>query len=89
MKIRRYECQDCGSLNIDWARCSLEDCDEAAFARGWCKRHYTRWWRYGDPDAPDQRGRHSHRADEDFKALDEAPIWEGVDQHTKERLNVA
>jgi 5-methylcytosine-specific restriction endonuclease McrA len=29
--------------------CSIDGCDAVAQARGWCKRHYTRWLRHGDP----------------------------------------
>lgn len=28
--------------------CSVESCLNPAIERGWCKKHYTRWWRYGD-----------------------------------------
>jgi hypothetical protein len=29
--------------------CQIDDCERAAFARGWCVKHYTRWHRTGDP----------------------------------------
>lgn len=29
--------------------CLIEDCDKAAFSRGWCTKHYSRWNRHGDP----------------------------------------
>lgn len=29
--------------------CSIPDCGRPVVTRGWCKRHYTRWHRYGDP----------------------------------------
>lgn len=29
--------------------CSIEGCDEPSDARGWCIKHYTRWFRHGDP----------------------------------------
>lgn len=29
--------------------CSVEGCEGRAIARGWCRKHYTRWDRYGDP----------------------------------------
>lgn len=29
--------------------CSVIGCDKAAKARGWCNRHYLRWWVHGDP----------------------------------------
>lgn len=33
--------------------CSL--CDGARYNRGWCRRHYNRWWRWGDPEYVHQR----------------------------------
>lgn len=29
--------------------CTVEYCDRRAVKRGWCRPHYLRWWRYGDP----------------------------------------
>jgi 5-methylcytosine-specific restriction endonuclease McrA len=29
--------------------CSIEDCEKAHRARGWCTMHYTRYLRHGDP----------------------------------------
>lgn len=29
--------------------CSVDDCDKPHHSRGWCKRHYVRWLRHGDP----------------------------------------
>lgn len=31
--------------------CSIPECGKTAFARGWCKAHYLRWFRHGDPEA--------------------------------------
>jgi 5-methylcytosine-specific restriction endonuclease McrA len=31
------------------ATCSIDDCIKAAFCRGWCSAHYSRWQRHGDP----------------------------------------
>ena len=28
--------------------CSVQKCKAEIFARGWCQRHYTRWYRHGD-----------------------------------------
>ena len=27
----------------------MGDCQDAVMARGWCRRHYNRWHKYGDP----------------------------------------
>lgn len=29
--------------------CSIEECEREAKARGWCKAHWVRWKRHGDP----------------------------------------
>lgn len=33
------------------AICSIPECARPARARGWCKRHYKRWYRHGNPMA--------------------------------------
>ena len=29
--------------------CSISDCDRPFLARTYCRKHYGRWWKYGDP----------------------------------------
>ncbi len=29
--------------------CSIAECDRAKFSRGWCRLHYQRWYKHGDP----------------------------------------
>lgn len=30
--------------------CSIDGCDGSVVARGWCRKHYSRWHRHGAPD---------------------------------------
>lgn len=32
------------------SECSIIDCSNSVVGRGWCKMHYTRWLRHGDPN---------------------------------------
>ncbi|MER9217889.1 hypothetical protein NKI48_02990 [Mesorhizobium sp. M0644] len=34
---------------ISMAKCKVDGCDKPRHGRGWCKAHYTRWERHGDP----------------------------------------
>lgn len=29
--------------------CSIDECESPVHARGWCRKHYLRWHRHGDP----------------------------------------
>jgi len=29
--------------------CSIEECSAVPFGHGWCRKHYSRWYRHGDP----------------------------------------
>ena len=29
--------------------CSIANCQRPARGRGWCSKHYMRWWNHGDP----------------------------------------
>lgn len=44
------------------AICKIEDCPDPAHSRGWCKGHYDRWLRHGDPEG----GLHFYRLDSAF-----------------------
>lgn len=35
-------------------QCTVDGCDMPRLARGYCSRHYMRWWRYGTTDLPDK-----------------------------------
>jgi len=38
-------------------RCTIEGCRRRHWARGWCREHYNRWYRAGDPLAPPKQPR--------------------------------
>lgn len=31
--------------------CSIGTCSGVVYCKGWCRKHYTRWYRHGDPQA--------------------------------------
>lgn len=33
--------------------CSVNGCDRDASVKSWCRMHYMRWYRHGDPEHPD------------------------------------
>lgn len=37
--------------------CKIPSCALPASTRGWCRKHYIRWWRHGDPLASLRDGR--------------------------------
>lgn len=39
-------------IDVAQRTCKVEGCISPAKGRGWCNRHYLRWWNYGDPEAP-------------------------------------
>ena len=30
--------------------CSIDDCGRPHYGRGWCRHHYVKWWKHGDPE---------------------------------------
>lgn len=30
--------------------CTIDGCNDIVEARGLCRKHYKRWWKYGDPN---------------------------------------
>lgn len=50
------------------ATCSVEGCDKPVDARGWCKKHVTRWYRTGDPLAKKPRPPSKSASVEELKA---------------------
>lgn len=35
--------------------CSIEGCEKKHYGQGWCKAHYLRWWKHGDPNISKRR----------------------------------
>lgn len=35
--------------------CTVRNCEYQAVIRGWCSKHYQRWYKYGDPDRTIQK----------------------------------
>lgn len=31
------------------SRCSIDSCERLVYVKGWCRGHYLRWYKYGDP----------------------------------------
>lgn len=64
--------------------CSIEGCDSPKHARGWCNKHYLRWWLRGDPQATDDspRGRNRSAAVDRFWAqvqkTESCWLWTGM-----------
>lgn len=50
------------------ATCTIEDCEGRVVGRGYCRKHYTRWHRYGDPLSALQRRPQTVDEDEWFWA---------------------
>ncbi|GHC38064.1 hypothetical protein GCM10010348_76680 [Streptomyces anthocyanicus] len=60
--------------------CSVENCTREAKVRGWCKAHYLRWYRFGDPTASAPRKTPEQRYHEKVNQLgpDECWPWTGA-----------
>lgn len=48
-------------MNNEEQKCKVDGCDNTKIeARGWCKRHYARFWVHGDPLGGGQRQKKPH-----------------------------
>lgn len=57
--------------------CTVELCVKLAYLRGWCRAHYSRWWRTGDPVArPTSGSRAGFLAHVD--QADDCWLWTGA-----------
>ena len=46
-------CVDCRTRRAANANpCVIEDCPDPVLARGWCRKHYLRWYKFGDTGTP-------------------------------------
>jgi len=52
--------------------CTVEGCPIQVYARGWCRKHYARWWRCGNP-----LGLFHHDSDGRSKRP-EYHVWKGM-----------
>ena len=43
------EDRTCSINAVEDRTCSINDCDGRAVTRGWCHKHYQRWYKTGDP----------------------------------------
>lgn len=43
---------------MNQSTCSIDGCENKKLARGWCRLHYDRWWRWGDPLHVEKRVRY-------------------------------
>lgn len=53
--------------------CSIEECKDKLWARGWCSSHYHRWNKYGDPSLGRRRQEHHG-----MTHTREYKIWHGM-----------
>ncbi len=44
----------------DYLRCKVDACDKPAKSRGYCAKHYTRFYRHGDPLVNMRKGNKKH-----------------------------
>lgn len=40
--------------------CIFPKCDKSVVARGWCRKHYSRWYKHGDPSVVKEAGPITH-----------------------------
>lgn len=58
--------------------CKIEGCEKPKHGRGWCRPHYLRWYKHGDPDAGGvQRLDRSAAFDAYTRPEGECIVWAG------------
>lgn len=77
-------------------KCKIKDCEGGAYCRGWCKKHYTRWERYGDPNIVHERHRFTKAditkavdANKTYRTEDDSLyfIWDGMKARCERRTH--
>lgn len=48
----KRHCAACRVAKTVPLSCVIDDCDDPQVARGWCRKHYLRWYRLGDTATP-------------------------------------
>ena len=55
-------------------RCKIRDCEAVVSSKGWCQKHYMRWFRHGDPLAG---ATYYANPEDSFVARTEPLAWSG------------
>ena len=65
--------------------CSVRGCPRKSRARGWCKLHYQRWAKWGDPEHVPPRGAKTTVAERFAVSVDQTgDCWEWQGAHDRE-----
>lgn len=65
--------------------CSVEGCDKSSFCRGWCRKHYVRWKKHGDPLKSPIRGSNVVLTDAQREQLPRCSV-EGCDELVRRKF---
>lgn len=55
--------------------CAAPDCEEPTIGRGWCRKHYLRWWRHGSIEDPRPTLEQRFWRQVDRRGPDECWLW--------------
>lgn len=58
--------------------CSVDGCETAVLAKGWCEKHYARWRTHGDPTVTKKGGPVAVPLDQRYEVNPETGCWEFV-----------
>ena len=47
---RGLRCQTAGRSDVADRTCSIDGCESPVKSRGWCSKHWQRWYKHGDPE---------------------------------------